>query len=223
MAVAVTISCPSCKKTFKGKEELEGKKIRCPACGEPFQVRMGETLKVDRGGEEAKAPPKPKEDGLDQAHDHAHAHAHHHDDDEENEEDDGGYGVDAIDLRARCPNCANPMESEDAVVCLYCGYNTATRTWGRMQKTFETMTSDRLWWLLPGFICLAIVVLLVIGDLWYCLQAPYLIKDTWMEFMDHESTRMWTVILSLFIIWGLGYFCYSRLILNPTPPEQEKD
>src|SRR5947207_737731 len=100
MAAPASISCPSCAKKFKGRPELAGKKIKCPGCGSPFIVPQ-----------QAEAPqPKPAAVAA------ANARAP---DDEANP-----YGITTIDLSARCPNCANKMESEDAIICLHCGYNT---------------------------------------------------------------------------------------------------
>ena len=45
----------------------------------------------------------------------------------DDEEDANPYGVTALDTAPRCPDCANEMESEDAIICLHCGYNSRTR------------------------------------------------------------------------------------------------
>ena len=38
MADSPIITCPECRKKFKGKPGLEGKKIKCPLCTKPFVV-----------------------------------------------------------------------------------------------------------------------------------------------------------------------------------------
>src|SRR5262245_6902140 len=40
MASAV-ITCPKCVKKFKGRDDLAGKKIKCPFCAHPFVVPKG--------------------------------------------------------------------------------------------------------------------------------------------------------------------------------------
>src|SRR5215831_3107456 len=38
MATTSVITCPECRKKFKGRADLQGKKIRCPFCTKPFVV-----------------------------------------------------------------------------------------------------------------------------------------------------------------------------------------
>ena len=52
MAVA-KITCPQCKKSFKGRDDLAGKRIRCPGCGFAFVVQIAlsrDVVEVDRLG-----------------------------------------------------------------------------------------------------------------------------------------------------------------------------
>src|SRR5262245_22810317 len=106
---APIITCPACTKKFKGKEGLQGKRIKCPLCATPFVV-TAEQLK-GKGGAKAAG----------QAKTHQRVTWNKEDD------DSTGYQLGEFDLRARCPNCANLLESEDAIICLFCGYNTQTR------------------------------------------------------------------------------------------------
>src|SRR5689334_11651000 len=39
MAATSIITCPKCTKKFKGREELIGRKVRCPSCGHGFIVQ----------------------------------------------------------------------------------------------------------------------------------------------------------------------------------------
>jgi Zn finger protein HypA/HybF involved in hydrogenase expression len=262
MAAAATITCPKCKKTFKGRLELEGKRVRCPRCDNAFRVRMDDTLKVDRGGavEEAIKPAAPTKDRpapstppvpstspapastplppippwddaplpMEPPPPGAAAAATAAppppkpvvDEDDEFSADANPYGVTTLDLRARCPNCANPMESEDAVVCLFCGYNTQTRTLGSTKKTVETTHADVFAWLMPGFICLGSIVLIVLFCLFYCVMLPDLVGDA---FYVRESVRWWIVVICLGGMWPLGRYAMNRLVLDPVPPELEKD
>src|SRR5262249_12001216 len=47
-----------------------------------------------------------------------------HQDDEDEGIHANPYGVTTLDLTPRCPHCANEMVSEEAIICVYCGYNT---------------------------------------------------------------------------------------------------
>ena len=62
------------------------------------------------------------------------------------------------------------MESEDAVVCLNCGYNTQTREQFQTRKVHDLGGGEHFIWLLPGIAC-ALAVLIVIGfNIWYLLK-----------------------------------------------------
>ena len=52
---------------------------------------------------------------------------------------------------------------------------------------------------------------------------PSLVQTTWAEFLDHESMRLWITTPMLSTIWGLGYYAFNRLIVNPTPPIKSTD
>jgi hypothetical protein len=133
------------------------------------------------------------------------------------------YDATELDLAPRCPHCANEMESADAVVCLFCGYNTETREIGQTKKLLQTTGGEQLWWLLPGLLSFLGVVVLGIACLFFCLELPALAKDRWFRFLDHESMRMWVTMFGLIVMWGLGIFAYKRLIMQPTPPEKKND
>jgi hypothetical protein len=208
------MNCPGCLRVLKGKAELTGKTIRCPSCATMFLFQPlpepADELAAGLGDDGLNAdkvapgaPPQPAATA-------------------------GGdveqkYDVTNLDLAARCPNCANPLESENAVVCLYCGYNTMTRTWGKTRKVVEFATEDWIKHLMPGFLALAFIILNIIGLLYLCLVVPYTVdKDSWMAFLNSEPIRLWSTIINLGLLWAAGFFCYQRFILNPSPPEKEK-
>jgi hypothetical protein len=142
------------------------------------------------------------------------------------EDDDDGknpYGITNLDLAPRCPNCASEMESEEAVVCLHCGYNTLTREWGKTEKVVATTGGEHFLYLLPGLLAAIFILLQIIGMLHYCLVLPYWAKGTFMGFADHESMRVWTTVGGMFDIWPVGYFAFNRLVLKPKPPDKKKD
>src|SRR5436309_9926666 len=142
MAATSVITCPECGKKFKGREELRGRRVRCPNCGHAFIVPTLAQDKVDSQGEpaprlaeEAPPPPAPAEEpriksALD----------------EELEAGSNPYGVSTLDLAPRCPNCANELESADARICLHCGYDTLSRTIGKTKKLIEHTSHERFLW-----------------------------------------------------------------------------
>jgi DNA-directed RNA polymerase subunit RPC12/RpoP len=233
MTINTIIACPECKKKFKGREDLQGKKIRCPACNHSFIVK---TMAVDKAGSaaargeapagkgspnpprpaagtppaEAKpAGPQPKSMGKPMW--------------DEDDNDANPYGVTELDIKPRCPHCANPLESEKATICLYCGYNTLTRELGSVKKVIQLTRGDHFMWLLPGILTVVGILFLVNLDLFFCILLPDIVKDSWMDFVDAESMRIWTITITLFLMWGLGMFATKRLILQPVPPEKLKD
>ena len=207
MAATITITCPECDKQIKAPAEVAGKKVRCKACGHVFAVKGGPApagkAPAKAGGPQAKAaPPKPK--------------------DEEEEEGSDPYGVSDLKLLARCPNCANEMESEESVICLHCGYNTQTRIQSRMKKTHDTTGMDYFLWLLPGISCVIGIILLIVWDIWFCTQIDDYVKDEWYEFIDSGAVKLWQTIATIFLMFGMLMFAIKRLIFNYTPPEVEK-
>src|SRR3982074_2033126 len=103
MAEAITIICPECEKKMTVPADAVGKKARCKECQHVFAVRAPATKKAPPAPKIKSAKPKAKPT-------------------DEDEEDDTPIGVTALDTAPRCPNCANEMESEEAVICLTCGY-----------------------------------------------------------------------------------------------------
>jgi predicted Zn finger-like uncharacterized protein len=223
MAATSVITCPECGKRFKGRDDLEGRKVRCPNCGHGFIVQSLATDKIeseeDQAAREAVAallaptPASAAEDPKPKPYF-----------DEEEEQNSNPYGVSTLDLAPRCPNCANELESADALICLHCGYNTQTRTLAKTKKVVETVSAERFSWLLPGLICAASIFLLFLFQLFYCFALPGMIsKDSWVNMFNHESMRLWIGLMVLGLMWGLGIFAHKRLIFHPTPPEKEMD
>src|SRR5262245_54886849 len=125
MEAAAIITCPECTKRFKGKASLAGKKIKCPFCKEAFVVPKD--IASSATGVTAMAPAKEERKPI------------RFDDEDDNPDP---YAVTALDIAPRCPNCANLMADEKAFICLYCGYNTLTRTWGKTEKVVGFVPGD---------------------------------------------------------------------------------
>jgi DNA-directed RNA polymerase subunit RPC12/RpoP len=199
MAVA-SVACPKCKKTFRTSDEVKDKRVRCPLCSAAFVVKKFASQEEPPAKAENKANPSADDDDA-----------------------ANPYGVKDAAVVARCPNCANEMESETAVICLYCGYNTQTRSLGKTQRVARQTGGDRFQWLMPGVLSLlgllALVFLqclLVLG-----LGAKYRNEDWWVaNLFFNEPAYLWITLIVAGVMWGVGRFVFKRLILEPTPPEQ---
>ena len=87
MAESPIITCPECRKKFKGKADLEGKKIKCPLCAKAFVVpgeKKTEAAQPTMAPESVTAAPK----NLGFA-------------DEEEGDDQNPYGITDIDISPR--------------------------------------------------------------------------------------------------------------------------
>ncbi len=243
MAVTSVITCPECNKKFKGRDDLQGKKIRCPGCGHTFIVQTLAQDKVD--SDEAEAPPakaaaKTKSGGKAGAAKASTAPppaaaaapataatpaAAKKPATQEFDEDGNPYDVTTLDLTPRCPNCTEPFDSADTLVCKYCGYNTQTRVWGKTKRLIEHTGGERFMWLLPGLLCLLGVLILYLGCVFLCSSVPDMVdpKSWTSDVFDSEAIRLWLTWMLLAIIWGLSMWAHKRLIFNPTPPEKAKE
>jgi DNA-directed RNA polymerase subunit RPC12/RpoP len=140
--------------------------------------------------------------------------------------DHNPYAVTELDLTPRCPFCAKEMESEEAIICLHCGYNTQTRMHRKTQRTYANTPQEMFIWWLPGIVCVLIGLAAVGGILYLWLginpNDPKH-KEAWYANGDLlKAAQVWGTIVAGFTIWIAGYFAVKRLILNPAPPELEK-
>jgi ribosomal protein S27E len=200
MAATVTITCPECDKQIKAPAAVLGKKIRCKSCGHVF-LAQPTGARARPAGKPAKpragAKPAPEED----------------------EEDANPYGVADLQLAPRCPNCAADMDAED-VVCLNCGYNTVTRQQFRPKKVRDVTGFDVFLWLLPGILCVLVILALITFDVVYCLMIDdWIDKEAWYSFLASLGVKIWLVIPTLFLMYVLGRFAFKRLIIDNSPPE----
>ncbi len=202
MAENPIITCPECRKKFKGKANLEGKKIKCPLCSKAFVVPR--EAASDLVAVEAPPPAAPMgfADGE--------------------EADAKAYGVTELDIAPRCPNCAQLMADEDAFVCLFCGYNSLTREVGQTERTFGHTSGEIFAHVLPGILGAFMALAFICGITYFSVVLPNVVYKTGFSWLDHESLRMWFTIITLGLIWGCGMFAYKRLIVQPTPPEKKK-
>jgi uncharacterized membrane protein len=136
------------------------------------------------------------------------------------EDDANPYRVNAEDEDAipRCPFCAKEMASKEAVVCLHCGYNTRTRSRIEAKTIIDTTPTDRLMWLLPGIVCVVVIVALVVFDILYYAWNPGEKHDLYL--LSLGGVKGWVIIATLAIMFFAGRFAIRRLIFNSVPPEK---
>ncbi len=232
MAEAITITCPECDKKINVPADAVGKKIRCKGCEHVFVIpapagkkaakpaakAAPAAAKADDAKKKAPGPKpaadkpeKPKADDVD--------------------EDGNPYGVTALDNAPRCPDCANEMESEDAVICLHCGYNTRTRS--KVEAVSVEDVTGMTWflWLLPGILCAVFTLLIFTFAICYsCTIQGYFIagaeghdSDVWYKFMGDGWFQIWCIWApSILAMAALGTIAVKRLVYNPRPPERVK-
>jgi DNA-directed RNA polymerase subunit RPC12/RpoP len=198
MSALLMIQCPHCKKQFKGPVELEGKRVRCKACGQIFTVKGTAPLEAVRSapGKPAAKAAAPQQEQM--------------------------YKLtEAIKGVPRCPQCAAEMESEDAIICLECGYNQMTGQRMNVVKTYHTTAVDLMSWRFPGvfFAVVALLMVGLIGFLWLGLNRY---DDQGKESGWVFPAQIWGSVFASFIGWASGRFAVRRLITNPRPPEQLK-
>ena len=211
MAEAITIACPECDKKLTVAAASVGKKIRCKACEHVFVVKAPAASKAPAAKPAAKAAdakkkpaPKPKPP-------------------DDDEEDSKPYGITSVDTTPRCPECANELESEDAVICLTCGYNTRTRV--RVEsKAVEDVTGMMVFlWLLPGILCVLLVLTLLTFDIFYTIRISEYVEGAWYEFISYPFFVIWIIWAPTVVVMvGATTFAVRRLILHPRPPERIK-
>ena len=208
MAEAITIVCPECDKKITVPAAAVGKKVRCKGCEHIFAVKAPaiKTAAIKKAPAAVKPKPKPKATDVD-------------------EEDDAPIGVTALDTAPRCPNCANEMDSEEAVICLHCGYNTRTRTRAETVAVEDTTFMTWFWWLLPGILCALFFITLLTFDIVYTINIANWIdvENDWYAFIASGPFKIWFIWApTTFLNVGLATFAVRRLILNYRPPERVK-
>ncbi|MEI7685764.1 MAG: hypothetical protein WCL32_12120 [Planctomycetota bacterium] len=198
MPAPAVISCPHCESRFKGKPEHGGKKIKCPSCDKPFVV-------PDEESPAPKPKPRSKPPKI------------------EAPDDDNSYGVGHIDIAPRCPNCAKEMLNAEAIICVHCGYNTMTRTHGTTKRVYAVTRMEHFQYLIPSLSLAAAFVTIVLMLIFYSTVLTQWLEGTGWSWITHESLRMWSTILLLGLLWGLGSYAFKTLVMAPRPPDIEKE
>src|SRR5512143_2862260 len=102
------LSCPECGNTSKVPDDLVGKKIKCKKCQKIIVVQAPKSGAAKPTAIKA-ASPAGKNKGKDE------------------DDDKNPYIMQEVNLAARCPHCALPMDPPDAKVCIHCGYHMQKR------------------------------------------------------------------------------------------------
>lgn len=238
MATTFVIACPECEKQVKVSEEHVGKKIRCKGCEHVFTVKApaASTNSKKEPPEKPKSkgppPPPPKKDSgakpePPKEEPKAAAPKKPYDDD-----DDTGpknYGLIAEESTLpRCPFCAKEMASEDAIICMSCGYNTRTRLRPEVKQVHAHTGFEIFLWLLPGISCVIVMIALIVWDLFFMMYIEDWIKDTLQEsdgkWVAGLNPGFFKTMMTAFVIvccYFLGRIAYKRLVVNNKPPEKQ--
>ncbi|NBR06980.1 MAG: hypothetical protein EBT92_14620 [Planctomycetes bacterium] len=205
----IKITCPECKKVIAVPPDLLGKKVRCKGCSKVFEAQKPapakETAKpVEEDKKKQQTGDDPDDDGK-------------------------AYGVHDTILTARCPNCAKELASEDAIICIFCGYNNLTRQIASTKKTYDITGTDIFIWNLPGIIGAIICLILLIFNIVYmlkidewCAAEEGKTEGPWFGFLAHGAIKLWLYIISGFILFTVGKFSFIRLVYENRPKEEEK-
>lgn len=236
MATTLVLTCPECKTKIRVPEAAIGKKIRCKACEHVFPVKA--PAKSAEAVQEKKGPPPAASKPAPQSQKPQPAVMKYADD----EDDDGkSYGLTTDDLGHRCPQCAEEMESPEAVVCLNCGFNTQTRSNLKRRKIKDVTPQDRFQWKLPGILSAVGAVLLIGYWFFHHFALPDMCWDgfsevaeevgradlvkheaaPWTAYLFHPGIELWILIMIVFADYYLGKIAVYRLITHPDPPEVE--
>lgn len=206
----IKITCPECKKVIAVPPDLLGKKVRCKGCSKVFEAQKPAPAKET--AKPAEVEKKNQNIGDDP-------------------DDDGkAYGMHDLILAARCPNCAKELSSEDAVLCIFCGYNNLTRQIATTRKTYDITGSDVFIWNLPGIIGVIICLILLTFNIVYMIKIDEWCSQEegksnsapWYGFLAHGSIKLWLYIISSFILFRVGKFSFIRLVYENRPKEEEK-
>ena len=93
----------------------------------------------------------------------------------------------------------------------------------RRVKVNDTTGGDVFWWLLPGILCvLASIIVLTAWLLFvFMVNEASFGTEAWYDFLGGKGMKIYTGLISLFIIYKCARFAIKRLIQNNKPPEQE--
>ena len=218
MAATFVIACPECSKQVKVSEEHVGKKIRCKGCQHVFPVRAPggppppPAKKATAARPKAAPTPEPPEPV-------------------EGDEDFKYVLAQTDDTIARCPFCAMQLESNDARICLNCGYDTVKRQRPEVKQVYAHTGGELFLWWLPAIMCILLMIGMVVWYLFFWTLIEEWLVDSWFEdekgppptYIGAASPgffRLYHAILIVFLCVPLVRFTYKRLFVFNKPPDK---
>jgi hypothetical protein len=243
MATTFVIACPECAKQVKVSDAHVGKKIRCKGCGHvypveaPAEAAAGPKPSAPRTKaappsapktkaapsapkttaappEPAPAPEPPKPASPDE------------------EYDPNDYSLAATnDTLPRCPFCAKEMASDEARVCLNCGYDTRTRMRPEVKAIYEPTGGEIFLWLLPGILTVLTMIGMLVWYLFFYSLIEDWLADSWFEDepgpprtylagLGPPFMRLHHALLIAFLYVPMTRFAFKRLVKENRPPER---
>jgi phage FluMu protein Com len=155
--MTITVQCGSCRKRFAAKEELAGRKVKCPQCGGVLTIP-----KPRPGPEAARQATEPPDD-------YAVASPPAGETGSSPAGTAGGTGR-APDSGPKCPSCGASTKP-GAVICVECGYDRRT---GKKPELSAPQEPERpaFPWLKVSIVGIACVALVVVGIIVYTMFLP---------------------------------------------------
>ena len=229
MATTFVIACPECSKQVRVTDDHVGKKIRCKGCGHVFPVTppagaaapSAPKTKAAAGAAKTKAAPPPAPPLKPE------------DDPNHPDYDPNKYILaQTNDHLPRCPFCAKELESNEAIICLHCGYNTVTRQRPEVQQVYAPTAGEWILWLLPGVLTVLVMIGMLVWYLFFWDLIAEWLRESWFEddpgppptYLGGFSPgmfRLYHALLIAFLWVPMVRFLYKRLILNFWPPERK--
>lgn len=203
MSHPVTISCTKCSKEYKVEAKILGASVKCKACGDSFIAAISSPMP------QPQLSPTPSQN----------------DEDEESGRVGKAYGIVLESESAKCPNCAKELTNAKAIICVFCGFNSRTRTWNRTKKLVDRTPTDYILWHLPAIASSIIVVVSIIMLAIYFWKVPGWAdanpNDTLPWLLNLLFVRIYMTIMVLYVVWKLGLYAVKRFVYFPHPPEVE--
>jgi DNA-directed RNA polymerase subunit M/transcription elongation factor TFIIS len=248
MATNFVIACPDCGKQVKVSDEHVGKRVKCKECGTVYPVKAPAGAPTATKGPppppakpkakatQAKAGPGKPSPTKAEASPPADGPAGGYKFEGEEEDEDAGpkqYSLEQTnDSIARCPFCAQEMESNEARICLNCGYNTRTRMRPQIEQVYQNSFGKVFLWLLPGILCVLTMIGLLVWYIIFWMRIEVWMADSWFEDepgppktyligLGPGFCRLYLALITAAIYVPLVRFSYRRLIKNNKPQEQK--
>ncbi len=156
--MTIAVQCGSCHKRFAAKDELAGRKVKCPQCGGVLTIP-----KPGAGPEAARQGTEPRDD---------HAVASPPAGKAESPAAGTARGPEkAPDVEPKCPSCGASVKA-GAVLCVQCGYGLQTGKKLKAGGSKKKPAKRAFPWLIVSIAGGACVALIVAGIIGYTMFLP---------------------------------------------------